>query len=113
MRQELLFGAERGLDFESMTLDGELMLIDGAMCHYLLRRDHQLTIRILISTRPGAGQEVLERLKAKKAEGATSIFARCPADLPANEWYEKRGFVLEGIAPSRKGRLINTWRLHL
>lgn len=90
---------------------GELMLIDGGFCHWHLRRDGQLTIREIISTRRGAGSEMLERLK--EAEGATSIFAKCPADLTANEWYKKRGFVCEGQEMTRTGRKLKLWRLNL
>jgi hypothetical protein len=50
---------------------GELLLIDGGFCHWHLRRDGQLTIREIISTRPGAGREMLDRLKA--VEGATAL----------------------------------------
>lgn len=90
---------------------GELMLIDGGFCHWHLRRDGQLTIREIISTRPGAGSEMLARLRA--VLGATRIVARCPADLAANGWYDRRGFVLTGEERSRQGRRINVWKLCL
>jgi len=90
---------------------GELMLVDGGLCHWHLRRDGQLTIREIISTRPGAGSEMLGRLK--RIEGAASIFAKCPADLPANEWYQKRGFNCEGEEITRTGRRLKLWRLDL
>lgn len=90
---------------------GELLLIDGGFCHWHLRRDGQLTIREIISTRKGAGSEMLEMLK--RVEGATSIFAKCPADLPANGWYRRRGFVLEGIETTKTGRRLNLWRCRL
>ena len=41
----------------------ELILIDGGMCHWHLRRDGQLTIREIISTRPGAGSTMLDTLR--------------------------------------------------
>ena len=90
---------------------GELLLIHGGMCHWHLRQDGQLTIREIISTRPGAGQEMLTNLRFQ--QGATSIFAKCPSDLPANEWYEKHGFVLERIETTKTGRIMHCWRLHL
>lgn len=88
----------------------ELLLIDGGFCHWHLRRDGQLTIREIISTRPGAGSEMLAILRMKPAQ---SIFAKCPADLLANSWYERRGFVLEGIETTRSGRELKLWRLYL
>lgn len=90
---------------------GELLLIDGGFCHWHLRRDGQLTIREIISLRRGAGSEILETLK--RVDGAISIFAKCPAELEANEWYRRRGFGLEGSKTTRTGRQINLWRLIL
>lgn len=88
---------------------GELLLIDGGFCHWHLRRDGQLTIREIIATRRGAGSEMLEQLK--RVDGAESIFAKCPADLPANEWYQRKGFTCEGEETTRTGRTIKLWRL--
>lgn len=90
---------------------GELMLVDGGMCHWHLRRDGQLTIREIISTRRGAGSQMLARLR--NIPGATSLFAKCPADLPANVWYQKRGFILESAETTKTGRLLKCWRLPL
>jgi len=90
---------------------GELLLIDGGFCHWHLRRDNQLTIREIISTRRGAGSEMLEILKL--TTGASSLFAKCPIDLLANEWYRQHGFHLEGEETTRGGRKLNLWRLQL
>jgi hypothetical protein len=79
------------------------------MAHWHLRRDGQLTIREIISTRPGAGSAMLETLKT--TPGATSLFAKCPADLAANGWYERRGFVEEGTETTRNGRVLRLWRM--
>jgi hypothetical protein len=89
---------------------GELLLVDGGMCHWHLRRDGQLTIREILSYRRGAGQEMLNCLLNQQA---VSIFAKCPVDLSANAWYEKRGFALEGVEITRTGRKLNQWRLKL
>lgn len=90
---------------------GELLLIDGGFCHWHLRRDGQLTIREIISTRPGAGAQMLETLK--RTPGAISLLAKCPANLPANAWYARRGFICEGEETTRTGRRLNLWRLQL
>lgn len=93
------------------ALRGELLLIDNGFCHWHLRRDGQLTIREIISTRPGAGSEMLARLK--RTPGATSVFAKCPVELAANRWYQRRGFVCEGQETTKSGRRLNLWRLSI
>lgn len=90
---------------------GELLLIEGGFCHWHLRRDGQLTIREIISTRPGAGNEILTRLK--QTPGAVSILAKCPVDLESNDWYKRRGFTCEGQETTKTGRVLNLWRLTL
>ena len=90
---------------------GELLLVDGGMCHWHLRRDGQLTIREIISTRHGAGSDMLAALKTTK--GATSLFAKCPADLPSNDWYKRRGFDDEGTETTPSGRILRLWRMRL
>lgn len=90
---------------------GELLLIDAGFCHWHLRRDGQLTIREIISLRPGAGSEMLAKLKA--VAGARSLFAKCPVELEANGWYARRGFELEGQEMTKTGRKLNLWRFTL
>lgn len=92
----------------------ELMLINNGFCHWHLRRDGQITIREIISTQPGAGKTMLNNLiSIGRHKKAHSIFAKCPADLAANEWYEYRGFVLEGTETTRSNRELKLWRLQL
>ena len=90
---------------------GELLLVDGGFCHWHLRKDGQLTIREIISTRKGAGREILEKLM--QAQGATSLLAKCPTDLDANAWYRRRGFDLESVETTKSCRKLNVWRLKL
>jgi len=83
------------------------------MCHFHLRQDGQVTIREIIvlpeCQRTGIGRSLLYNLKLTK--GATSIFAKCPADLESNGWYKRMGFTLEGIETTKTGREVNLWRL--
>lgn len=90
---------------------GELLLIDGGMCHWHLRRDGQLTIREIISTKPGAGSVMLEQLKM--TPGANCIVAKCPVDLASNQWYAKQGFEIVEVESAKSGRRINVWKLCL
>lgn len=94
--------------YESSTRN-ELILIDGGMCHWHLRRDGQLTIREIISRRPGAGSEMLKILR--QVPGAICIVAKCPADLKSNHWYARQGFDLLSIETAKSGRKINVWKL--
>lgn len=94
---------------------GELILVDGGLCHWHLRRDGQLTIREILvlpdRQRQGIGSTILERLKA--VPGAIDIFAKCPGDLSANSWYARMGFQCEGIETTKSGRVMSLWRLPL
>lgn len=87
---------------------GELILLEGGFCRFHLRRDGQLTIHEILSVRPGAGQQILELLKAR---GAARIVAKCPQDLPSNTWYARRGFRLVREEATPSGRLLNVWEL--
>ena len=94
---------------------GELILVDGGFCHWHLRRDGQITIREIIvlpgQQRLGIGAAMLERIK--RTPDATSIFAKCPADLPSNAWYAARGFTDEGTETTKSGRALRLWRMNL
>lgn len=93
------------------ALRNELLLINGGMTRFHLRKDGVLVIYEIISTRPGAGSEMLSRLK--QVPGVISLFAKCPVELASNTWYAHRGFTLEGQETTRTGRLLNLWRLTL
>lgn len=88
---------------------GELMLIDGGMCHWHLRRDGVLTIHEIIATRPGAGSEMLTALL--QVPRAHSITAKCPCDLASNNWYRKKGFQHMRTEKTKTGRDMNVWTL--
>lgn len=90
---------------------GELILVENGYCRFHKRRDGQVTIYEIISQRSGVGTAMLARLR--QVEGATSILARCPADLPSNLFYLSRSFTLEASEMTRGGRLLNVWRLSL
>ncbi len=95
---------------------GELILVDGGICHWHLRKDKQITIREIIidpkKQHSGIGSLIIEKLK--KVEGATSIFAKCPADLNyANGWYRAKGFDLIATEITRSGRKLHHWKLNL
>jgi hypothetical protein len=84
----------------------ELLLINGGYCRWHLRRDGLIVIYEIISTRLGAGSEMLSMLKAH----GNPIQAKCPVDLIANKWYRRKGFVLVGTETTRSGRELNVWQ---
>jgi len=94
---------------------GELILVNGGFCHWHLRKDKQITIREIIvlpeCQRQGIGTMILEQLK--QVPDAMSIFAKCPADLSANRWYQALGFISEGTEITKSGRRLMLWRLQL
>lgn len=103
--------------FESLSKSaesGELILVENGYCRYHLRRDGQLTVyEILVlprARRQGIGAQMLDALKYT---GATSILAKCPAELEANSWYNVMGFECEGTGITSTGKELNLWRLSL
>lgn len=93
---------------------GELLLWDNGFCHFHRRKDEVLTIREIIvlphARGMGIGSRMLDHLEGL---GAKAIVARCPADLPANGWYESRGFRKEGEETLKSGRRVILWRKEL
>ena len=91
----------------------ELILIDGAMCRWHLRKDGQITIYEIIvlpdRQREGKGRAIVQYLKS--IPDATSLFARCPADLEANSWYQSLGFHNDGAEYTKTGRRLMLWKL--
>lgn len=97
--------------FESLwesSQRNELLLLDGLFCHFHFRKDGQITIREIISQKPGQGKKALRILKAMNP---ICIFAKCPSYLESNKWYEKNGFMLVDTETSKSGKTINHWRL--
>lgn len=94
---------------------GELIIEKGGMCHWHLRKNGQITIREIIVLpeyqRMYIGTNILKSLKSVK--GAKSIFSKCPAELPANNWYKKMKFELVGQSYTSTGRKMNHWELSL
>ncbi len=89
---------------------GDLLLVEGGLCHYhLIRRGPmagQVTIReiLVLPDRRGQGIGSAMLAQLEQVPGATSLYAVCPADLPAVDWYRRRGFTESHRRESRTGR---------
>ena len=90
---------------------GELLLVEGGICNWHLRRDGVLVIYEIISTQKGAGIRMLNTLR--ETPGARCIFAKCPVDLVSNIWYARRGFRLVRVETTKSGRALNCWEMAL
>jgi len=91
---------------------GELILADGLMCRYHLRRDRVLTILEILAVperrREGRARAVLHRLRMAYRAAADRIRAKCPADLvEGNAFWQAMGFVLVRTEPGK--RPVNVW----
>ena len=86
----------------------------GSMCRWHKRKDGQITIyEIVVEERiqgMGVGRHLLERLLE---QNPTQIVAQCPADLPANGFYQHMGFSLDQVWETTSGRKMKTWVLRL
>ena len=92
---------------------GELYVSDHAAAIVWHRRDGQTTIHAIVSERPGEGSVLLDRiLFACRQRWQHTLLARCPVPLPANQWYERRGFTLRETEPGKQTPL-NVWVLTL
>lgn len=89
----------------------EILLLESdknivGLCWYYIRKDKILVIYNIVSEVMGGGSLLLTEI-----EKLPHIFMKavCPADLPANEWYEKKGFALVMKKKARSGRPLNVW----
>lgn len=93
---------------------GELILTWGGILRYHQRRDGTVTILEILTIpefrgKHFVGLKMLVEL-TKRVGADKPLVAKCPVDLEANQWYKKRGFVLERIETIRTGKKVNVWR---
>jgi len=85
---------------------GQLLLVDGGLCRYHLRKDGAVTIREIIVLPASRGKGIGRALVGavlRQCPGAV-VRARCPADYPANGFWERMGFQKQ---PTTGG--VNLW----
>ena len=88
---------------------GELLLADGGMCHFHQRRDGVVTIREILVAPDRRCQGIGRHLVDTAAQGLPCI-ARCPFDLPSNQFWAAIGFRLVDQSETKTGRKVNEWR---
>lgn len=93
---------------------GLLILVDGGICRYGIRRDRFLVIYEIIVLPGvqgrGVGTAILAQLKG--IEHIKGILAKCPARLAqANDWYATRGFKKIATEKTRRGGDVFVWLL--
>ena len=87
---------------------GELILCEGGMCRWHLRRDKIVVIREIIvlpeQRRQGIGRALVNAIQARNP-GAV-LLAKCPREYSSNSFWPRLGFVL-----TAQGERVNEWRL--
>lgn len=86
---------------------GELLLAEGGLCRFHLRRDGWVTVREILVLPPFRGRGLGKRLVWQAGLKARGVRARCPADLPSNGFWSALGFRLVGTLPGK--RPVNVW----
>jgi len=93
------------------SLKGEFF---GSMCRWHMRKDRRVVIYEIVIEEDlrgmGHGRKMIERLIGLNP---TAIIAQCPADLPANGFYQHLGFSIERQWKTNSGREMNEWVLQL
>jgi len=97
----------------SVDSDSDTELELAGMVHYYVRQDSTVTLcNIVVAQayrRRGLGRRLFEELVHSACSlGKTQIRLKCPADLPANLFYERLGLRILAVEPG-KHRTLNVW----
>jgi hypothetical protein len=108
-RAEVGFVLRKSL--ERASARDELFTTHASAAYVWHRRDGQTTLHAIVSEEAGHGSRLLQLIVSdSRARGQTSLLARCPEGLAANDWYARRDFVLARVEPG-KLRPLNVWVL--
>ena len=112
MRPALARSIERGELIIAANSTGLIAFVE-----YHHRRDVQTTLYHIVVApyyrRQGIGQRLIEWLADEARASSKEVIAlKCPATLPANEFYARTGWSLVGSEPGKR-RLLNLWWLVL
>jgi ribosomal protein S18 acetylase RimI-like enzyme len=87
------------------------------MVHFYLRRDQTVTLYNIVVAQAyqkrGLGRSLFTALvKMVEKSGKTQIRLKCPAELPANQFYQRLGLELVEEEPGKR-RPLNIWSYRL
>jgi len=98
----------REKDTYTVSRDGDLA--GAAICNHCVRKPQTTLYDIAVYEeyrRDGVGSELIENITHDSPH--RKIIAKCPLDLPANEFYENTGWTFVGREEG-KSRDLNIWR---
>lgn len=103
-RYRNVFGFIPRLVFVNSIEKGELLVVaHKAFCRYHTRRDGVSVIYEILSEEPSCGTALLAAIPRP-------ITAKCPVGEASNSWYERMGFIHNGLQDGKR-RDLNIWRL--
>lgn len=90
--------------------DGTLIIVDGGICRFLVRRDGVVVIRELFvlprSREKGVGRRIVQQIRDEYPRAR--LMALCPVKYESNGFWRKIGFRFMGYKVSGKRR-VNVW----
>ncbi len=92
---------------------GDTSALLTGMVHFYVRRDNVVTLYSIVVAeahrRRGTGRLLFNELvNITRTLGGTQIRLKCPADLPANLFYQHLGFEVVMVEPGKR-RPLNVW----
>jgi len=112
-KKELGFVNKAALEESYKKNELEVVGNGAGFVHFHHRKDGQTTIYSLAVKqqyqKKGWGRLLLFRVICSAIEsGCNRIVAKCPTDLPSNNFYQSFGFYLKTVEPGKK-RALNIW----
>lgn len=107
----------RSVLLDSAKNNSLLVIDDVCFVHFKLRKDEQTTIYEIGvmpgQERQGYGRRLLNQVRLISIKrGKKCMIAKCPEDLPSNDFYAHVGFSLISVQRGKK-RKLNVWELML
>lgn len=101
----------REKDLVTVTSDGEV--VGALLGNHCVRKPQSTVYEVAVlpeHRREGLGETLVDRFAADSPH--ETLVAKCPAPLPANEFYAATGWVRVGREEGKK-RALNVWELSI